>query len=39
MQDTPLVGSAYSRVDDLLAMFYDDLYGLDASNPQWPNAS
>jgi hypothetical protein len=33
------VGRAYSRVDDLLAMLYDDLYGLDASAPQWPSAS
>jgi hypothetical protein len=37
--NTEAVRRAYSRVDDLLAMLYDDLYGLDASNPQWPNAS
>ena len=34
-----VVRHAYSRVDDLLAMLYDDLYGLDESNPQWPSAS
>ena len=33
------VGRAYSRVDDLLAMLYDDIYGIDASGAQWPSAS
>ncbi len=29
----------YARVDDMLAMLYDDLYGLDSSAPHWPNIS
>ena len=34
-----VVRRAYSRADDLLAMLYDDLHGLDESNPQWPSAN
>lgn len=37
-----IAARAYSRVDDLLAMIYDDLHGLDGSGaqiPQPPSAS
>jgi hypothetical protein len=34
-----ILARAYNRVDDMLAMLYDDLYGLDGGNPQWPSAS
>jgi hypothetical protein len=34
-----LVAKVYSRVDDMLAMLYDDLYGLDGCEPQPPSAS
>lgn len=39
VRNAEAVGRAYSRVDDLLAMLYDDVYGLDASGAQWPSAS
>jgi hypothetical protein len=35
-QHAELVAQIYSRVDDLLAMLYDDIYGLDGSGVQIP---
>jgi hypothetical protein len=34
-----IVAKAYGRVDDMLAMLYDDIYGLGAVSAQWPSTS
>lgn len=38
-QNVELIAQVYARVDDLLAMIYEDIYGYDASRPQPPSAS
>lgn len=39
LNNAEMVTRIYARVDDMLAMLYDDLYGSDSITAQWPRTS